>query len=142
MGISEGGLAELQWSDIAEAFKVHLDVQRSTKRTVISSITGIADSQSKPEHQPEDKPDGGTQCGEKEATESEMPVDPGEGGVSKRSSGVQKKDPVVQARNKKIIKDFKNGVGTNAIVEKHGVSATYARKIKSNGNKGMQNRQS
>jgi hypothetical protein len=60
----------------------------------------------------------------------------------KRRGGGRKKDPAVQARNKKVAADFRNGLDVNAVVEKHRISAPLARKLKSESEKTAKNRQS
>ena len=53
----------------------------------------------------------------------------GKGTVKRR--GGRKKDPKVQARNRKISADFRKGLDVDAVVEKYGISAVLARHLKS-----------
>lgn len=72
------------------------------------------------------------------------PVTPASNGKTraKRRGGGRKKDPAVQARNKKVAADFRNGLDVDAVVERYRISAPLARKLKSESEKTAKNRQS
>ena len=65
--------------------------------------------------------------------------------TARRGGGGRKKDPKVQARNKKIAADFQKGLDADSVVEKYGISASLARHLKSDlgkADKTAENRQS
>jgi len=69
-----------------------------------------------------------------------------EGNGEKKVHGGRRKDPKVQARNKKIAADFRKGLSIDAVAEKYGIGAALARQVKSQAekkaDKSTKNRQS
>jgi len=55
------------------------------------------------------------------------------GGDKPKRRGGKTPSPGIIRRNKRIVVDFAKGLDTNAVTEKHGVSAAVARKVKSDG---------
>jgi len=80
------------------------------------------------------------------ATNSQPVKDRSAGDKTTAKRGGRKKDPKVQARNKKIAADFRKGLSIDAVAEKYGIGAALARQVKSQAekkaDKSTKNRQS